>query len=375
MTGDRLRIVLSGMLAGIPGQGGASWAVLQYLLGLRRLGHEVIFVEPVDRGFYRARSVQYFMSLVERFGLAGSAALLDPESGTTFGVRRERLRSFAADADLLLNISGVLDDEELLEAIPVRAFVDLDPAFTQLWCQAEGIDLGFDRHNRFVTIGGRIGSEGCPVPTCGRDWIKTLQPLVLEHWPVADRVEHDALTTVGHWRAYGSIEHEGAHYGQKAHSLRPLLTLPERSGARFKLALGIHRDEKRDLAAMRTHGWQLVHPDTVAATPDSYADFVRGSWAEFALAKSGYAASSCGWFSDRSICYLASGRPVLALDTGFTPDVPTGDGLLAFSTVEEAVAGVDALRSDYGRHRRAARELADEVFESDRVLSRLLSCL
>jgi hypothetical protein len=374
VKGERLRIVLSGMLAGVPGQGGASWAVLQYLLGLRRLGHEVLFVEPVDRGFYRAASVRYFVGLVDRFGLGGSAALLDPETGTGFGVGREAILSFARGADLLLNISGTLADEELLEAVPVRAFVDLDPAFTQLWC-ADGIDLGFDRHNRFVTIGGRIGSPGCRVPTCDRDWLKTLQPLVLEDWPAADRLEHQALTTVGHWRAYGSIEHGGVHYGQKAHALRPLLPLPRKSGARFALALGIHSDEQRDLAAMRMNGWELLQPMNVAGCPDAYARFVRGSWAEFALAKSGYAASGCGWFSDRSICYLASGRPVLALDTGFRADVPSGDGVIAFSTLDEAVAGVESLRAGYARHRAAARELAEDLFDSDRVLSRLLACL
>ena len=235
--------------------------------------------------------------------------------------------------------------------------------------------MGFESHNRFVTIGGRIGSDGCGVPTCGRDWITTLQPLVLASWPVAQSIDHHALTTVGHWRAYGSIEHGGVHYGQKAHALRPLLELPRSSATRFELALGIHPDEEMDLAALRDHGWGLVDPAMVAASPDAYADFVRGSWAEFALAKSGYAASACGWFSDRSICYLASGRPVLALDTGFSEDVPTGDGLLAFSTLAEAVDGVEALRGDYGRHRRAARELAEDVFESDRVLSGLLSCL
>jgi hypothetical protein len=375
MTGDHLRIVLSGMLAGVPGQGGASWAVLQYLLGLRRLGHEVLFVEPVPLDARNAASVEYFSDLVERFELGGGAALLDPQSGITIGMTRDRLESFCSEADLLLNISGTLENEDLLERIPVRAFVDLDPAFTQLWSESEGIDLGFEYHNRFVTIGGRIGSDGCPVPTCGREWIKTLQPLVLERWPVADEIEHHAFTTVGHWRAYGSIECDGVHYGQKAHALRPLLTLPKSSGAHFKLALGIHQDERRDLAALYSHGWSLVNPGRVAATPDSYAHFVRSSWAEFALAKSGYAASCCGWFSDRSICYLASGRPVLALDTGFSPNVPAGEGVLAFSTLEEAEEGIDALRSHYGRHRRAARELAEELFESDRVLSGLLSCL
>jgi hypothetical protein len=360
------------MLAGVPGQGGASWAVLQYVLGLRRLGHDVVFVEPAAP---TAATHAYFDALTARFDLQGRAALLDPATGACTGIDRRRLLDLAAGADLLLNISGLLADEELLAAIEVRAFVDLDPAFTQLWCAAEGIDMGFDRHNRFVTIGGRIGSDDCSVPTCGRDWITTLQPIVLEHWPVAGRVEHGALTTVGHWRAYGSIEHDGVHYGQKAHALRALLELPGRAGARFALALGIHRDEWRDLAALDGHGWELLDPDAVACTPDVYAAFVRGSWAEFGLAKSGYAASKCGWFSDRSVCYLASGRPVLALDTGFEPDIPTGAGLLAFSTVEEAVGGVDDLRGDYERHRRGARALAEDLFDSDRVLGRLLACL
>ena len=367
-----LRIVVSGMLAGVPGQGGASWAVLQYVLGLRRLGHDVVFVEPATP---TAATRTYFDDVVARFDLGGRAALLDPATGACTGVDRARLVELAAGADLLLNISGLLADEELLGAIGVRAFVDLDPAFTQLWCAADGLDMGFDRHNRFVTIGGRIGSDGCDVPTCGREWITTLQPIVLEHWPVADELRLGALTTVGHWRAYGSIEHGGVHYGQKAHALRALLELPRRADARFALALGIHRDEWRDLAALDVHGWELLDPDAVACTPDAYAAFVRGSWAEFGLAKSGYAASACGWFSDRSVCYLASGRPVLALDTGFAADIPTGEGLLAFSTVDEAVGGVAELRCSYERHRRAARALAEDLFASDRVLGRLLECL
>lgn len=367
-----MRIVVSGMLAGDPGQGGASWAVLQYVLGLRRLGHEVVFVEPAAA---TATTLAYFDDLVARFDLRGAAALLDPADGACRGIDRGRLLDLAAGADLLLNISGVLADDALLDTIGVRAFVDLDPAFTQLWCAAEGIDMGFDRHNRFVTIGGRIGTDGCSVPTCGRAWIATLQPIVLEHWPVADRLEHDALTTVGNWRAYGSIEHGGVRYGQKAHALRALIDLPRQADERFALALGIDPAERRDLAALGDHGWELLDPAAVACTPDAYAHFVRGSWAEFGLAKSGYAASACGWFSDRSVCYLASGRPVLALDTGFGADIPTGAGLLAFSTVDEAVAGVAELRGGYARHRRAARALAEDLFDSDRVLRRLLACL
>src|SRR5215210_1695158 len=361
------------MLAGIPGQGGASWAVLQYLLGLRRLGHDVVFVEPATAG---PAIEAYFAAVAEQFGLEGRAALLDPDTGETTGLSRPALLHAVAGADLLLNLSGMLADEEVLAAAGLRAFVDLDPAFTQLWHAVEGIDMGFARHDRFVTIGRRIGSDGCTVPTCGREWLTTPQPVVLEHWPVADELRHDGFTTVGHWRAYGSIIHDGVLYGQKAHSVRALVDLPARAAsARFTPALGIHPDETRDLEALREHGWELLDPAVVAATPDAYGSFVRGSWAEIGVAKSGYVASACGWFSDRSVCYLASGRPVLAQDTGFAADLPTGDGLLAFSTVDGAAAGVGALRGDYARHRRSARALAEEVFESDRVLTRLLESL
>jgi hypothetical protein len=365
-----MTIILSGMLAGVPRQGGASWAVLQYLLGLRRLGHRVVFVEPVDD---LGRSAPYLRELAGAFGL--SAALVDRDSGDTAGISRARLLEVAEGADLLLNLAGVMTDEEILERIPVRAFVDLDPAFTQLWHDAEGLDLGLDRHNRFVTIGQALGSAGCAIPTCGRTWITTPPPIVLEHWPVADTLPSDALTTIGHWRAYGSIDHRGIRYGQKAHSLRPLFDAPARAGARFALALGIHPDETSDLDALRRHGWELIDPDLAAGTPRRYRDFVQRSWAEFGLAKEGYVRSSCGWFSDRSLCYLASGRPVLAQDTGFSRYVPTGEGLIAFRTAEDLAAGVESLRCRYEHHRHAARAIAAELFDSDRVLSRLLACL
>ncbi|UGS35723.1 hypothetical protein DSM104329_02118 [Capillimicrobium parvum] len=365
------------MLAGVPRQGGATWAVLQYVLGLRRLGHDVLFVEPVDHdgaALERTPAAAYFRDVVARFGLAGRAALLDASGGATLGLRRGELDRLIGGADVLLNLSGMLD-APIMDRVPVRAFVDLDPGFTQLWHEAQGIDLGFDRHNRFVTVGQSVGAAGGRVPSAGRPWISTLPPVVLEHWPVADRPASPRLTTIGHWRAYGSIEHQGVHYGQKAHSLRRLIDLPRRLGVRVMLALGIHPDETEDIAALHRHGWQLSDPDVAAGTPRRYEDFVRCSWAELGIAKSGYVAADCGWFSDRSVCYLATGRPVIAQETGFSEHLPTGDGLLAFRTGDEAVAAVEALRRDYPRHRRAARAIAEEVFESDRVLSRLLACL
>jgi hypothetical protein len=154
--------------------------------------------------------------------------------------------------------------------------------------------------------------------------------------------------------------------------MRELIRLPTRTDRRFLLAMSIHPDERRDLDALSENGWQLVDPAVVAGTPQAYGDFIRNSWAEIGIAKSGYVRSRCGWFSDRSACYLASGRPVLAQETGFGNHLPVGEGLLSFSTEEEAVAGIDRLASDYPRHSRAAQQVAEDLFRSDVVLSRLL---
>jgi hypothetical protein len=376
---EKLKILVSGMIAGVPNQGGASWSILQYVLGLTALGHEVVLVEPVDTAslgpagapLERSSAAAYFREVVAELGLEERSALLAAGSEDTVGLPYDRLRTLLADADVLLNVSGMLTDTELAGGIPTRVYLDLDPAFNQLW-HAGGIDMRFDFHTHFVTVGQAIGDPECHVPDCGRDWIATVPPVVLEHWPVAGAVELDALTTVGHWRGYGSVEHEGVHYGQKAHSLRPLIELPTLTDARFVLALGIHPDETRDLEALANNGWELVDPLEVAGTPDSYRAFVQGSWAEFGIAKSGYVLSRSGWFSDRSACYLASGRPVIAQETGFSRFLPTGEGLFAFEGVDDALGAIETVRADYGRHARAARRLAEELLDSNRVLPRLL---
>ncbi|MEJ7843329.1 MAG: hypothetical protein WKF95_16310, partial [Rubrobacter sp.] len=309
------------------------------------------------------------------FGMGHSSALLLAGTRQTVGLPYERLRETARRADVLVNISGLLADEALTESVPLRAYLDLDPAFTQLWHAAEGIDMRFAAHSHFVTVGQAIGDPGCGVPTYGLEWITTPQPVVLEHWPAAGPVVRNALTTVANWRGYGSIEHEGVFYGQKAHSWRQFFTLPTRTRERFAPALAIHPQESKDLAALRANGWRLVDPGRVARTPASYQRFVRGSKAEFGIAKGGYVAARCGWFSDRSVCYLASGRPVIAQETGFSRFLPVGAGLFAFETIDGALASIEALNGDYARHARAARAVAEEYFDSDRVLGRLLAKL
>jgi hypothetical protein len=395
------------MIAGDPYQGGATWAVLQYWLGLRRLGHDVYFIEPVAesalrpadtkpsvgnalRGVpepedrvsppsterHRGRSLQksanaaYFKKVLRRFGLEDHGALLIGRE--CFGRDFQELRNIARRADLLINISGMLTVPALTEPIARRVYLDLDPAFNQLWQAVQGIDMRFAGHTHFVTIGLAIGTPECRTPTCGHEWLKTLQPIVLEHWPTAERIEYDGLTTIGNWRGYGSIEHEGTLYGQKAHSLRRFIELPMRTKERFLPALAIHAHEERDLAALARHGWTLLDPAEVAATPDDYRQFIQCSKAELGIAKSGYVASRCGWFSDRSICYLASARPVIAQETGFSRSLPVGEGLFAFDSADEALAAIDEVNHDYPRHARAARRIAEEYFDSDKVLGRML---
>jgi hypothetical protein len=379
MTSGKRRILVAGRMASSPGQGGATWAVLQYLLGLSRLGHEVYFVEqlsddvlPESPTLSTSAIARYFRTIVSDWELSNRAALWRVGTTETVGMEYSRLCAVAGEVDLLINLSGALRDRTLMDRIPVRAYVDLDPAFTQLWQAHDGIDMGFSGHTHFATVGQAIGAEGNRIPTCGLEWIGMVPPVVLDLWPVARRTVRHAFTTVGNWRGYGSIWVGETHYGQKAHSLRPFITLPRDVGVPFVLALGIHPAEIADLEALAANRWSILDPLKVAGTPRAYRRFVAGSWAEFGIAKSGYVLSRSGWLSDRSVCYLASGRPALVQDTGIGAFLPIGEGLLPFTTYEDVIEASERLVRDYARHRRAARALAEEFFDSARVLSQFI---
>jgi hypothetical protein len=375
-----LTIVLSGMIAADPYQGGATWALLQYLLGFQRLGHSVYFIEPLPEASLAPNgaapensiNARYFRDVIAAFQQEASSALLSFGTRETVGLTYQRLVQVSRKADVLINISGMLTDPELTARIPIRVYLDLDPAFNQLWQATQAIDMRFEGHTHFVTIGQAIGRPDCLVPDCGRAWLTTFQPVVLERWPRATAIVYDGLTTIGNWRGYGSIEYGGVLFGQKVHSLRRFLSLPTRTRERFLMALAIHPEEQKDLRDLAENGWHLLDPGRLASHPADYQRFIQGSKAEFGIAKSGYVASRCGWFSDRSACYLASGRPVIAQETGFSEYLPTGAGLFGFTSLEDVLAAIEALRSEYGRHSGAARALAEEYFDSDKVLTRLL---
>jgi hypothetical protein len=274
-----------------------------------------------------------------------------------------------------LNLSGCLSEGELTAAIPVRAYLDLDPAFTQLWHHAESHDAGLEGHTHFVTVGWGIGEPDSPIPTSGISWHHLLPPVVLSRWTPDRPVAHDAMTTVGNWRSYGAVLYNGVHYGQRVHSFRQFFSLPGRTPVPLAPALAIHPSETADLAALRDHGWLVLDPRPISSSPAAYREFVRTSRGELSIAKSGYVESRSGWFSDRSACYLASGRPVVAQDTGFGRRLPTGRGLLSFTTTEEAAAALDRINAEYALHARAARRIAAAELDSAVVLGGLLDHL
>lgn len=376
-------ILVGGSVAQRPGSGGHTWVFLQYLMGFRRLGHDVVLVDRLepDMCFDAAgqpcdvedsENLRYLGAVMERFGLGQSWGVLYDGGSRSLGMSRAALERAAGGSALILNVNGFVDDPEVMRRVGLRAYLDIDPGFGQMW-RALGLHDMFEGHDAYVTIGERIGAPDCTVPTCGLDWITTPQPVVLDEWPETDAPAEGAFTSVASWRGpFAPIDYEGVTYGLRVHEFRRFAELPRRSDERFEIALDIHEAETPDLELLGANGWHLTDPAVEAADPCAYRAYVQRSKAELMIAKGMYVASRSGWVSDRSICYLASGRPVVAQETGFSELYPTGSGLLAFEDLDGAVSGVEAVAADPGRHARAARALAAEHFDSDRVLGRLL---
>jgi hypothetical protein len=338
-------VAVAGALADKAGSGGEAWVRLTYALGLRRLGCEVRLIE--DAAAASREATEYAARVAARFGL-------------DYGPAED-----AAPADLLVDISGNIRSEELRSRFARTAFVDIDPGFTQFWHE-RGLEQ-IPEYDVYFTIGTNIGKRGCPIPTCGIEWRHTRPPVVLDEWPIAD-AGFDRFTTVATWRSpFGPIE----PYGLKHHQWRRFIELPGLTGLPFEAALAIDPADAADRDALEDNGWRLVDPEVVVE-PDGFRDYVRGSGAEFSPAQGIYVETRSGWVSDRSVRYLASGRPVLVQDTGLASTLPVGWGMLLFRTAGEAAAGAQAIVADYGSHAQEARALAEEHFDSDKVLAALL---
>jgi hypothetical protein len=379
-------VVVAGALANKPANGGEAWVRMSWARGLERLGCEVTFVEQISdahctdgngqhAAFEASENLQWFRDVTRTFGMGARASLIC-DTRETDGIQFPDMLDIAADADLLVNISGHLHDEALKKAFRNRAYVDIDPGFTQFWHADGNRGARLDGHERYFTIGENIGSSGCPIPTGQLPWRATRQPLVLEDWPVVPSppVEDAWFTTVATWRGpFGPIERDRRRFGLKAHEFRKYITIPELVEARFRAALAIHPSERDDIELLRAHGWHLADPRRAAGTAEGFAQFVAGSTAEFSVAQGIYVETSSGWFSDRTTRYLATGRPALVQDTGFSRQLPAEKGLVAFSTLAEAIEGARAILDDYEAHASAARAVAEGYFDSDVVLARFLN--
>jgi hypothetical protein len=379
--------IVSGALANKPFNGGEAWVRLSWALGLRRLGFDVYFVEELESGacvddsgvpapFSASANRAYFESVVRDFGFDGRAGLLCDGGEEGAGLDLEEIVEIAAQTDVLFNLSGHLKIASVLSGPQARVYVDLDPGFTQAWHADESLGFRLDGHDRYVTVGLNVGTPRWPIPACGIEWITTLPPVVLEEWPQRPAPSGPPrFTTVARWRSpYGGLRVGGREMGLKHHQMRRMIELPERvDGVTFEIALDIHPDDSQDLEALRGHGWRVVDPRHVAATPQAFRNYVGGSGAEFSVAQGVYAETGSGWFSDRTAAYLACGRPVLVQDTGL--DTSLGGeraGLLAFTTIEHAVPSAEKIAGDYAAHAVAARALAETHLDSDQVLGLLL---
>ena len=368
-----MKVVLAGIVGRYP-FGGVAWCALMYLLGLRDLGHEVFYVEDTGECIYDPE--RNTISADPSYGLAHIDATLAPHGlrdrwsfvnydGSYHGRDRNAVRDACASADLFVNLSGgswFWRDEYL--RIPRRVYIDSDPAFTQISLVTREPSLRefFGHFDHVFTFGSNVGTPASPLPTAGLHWHRTWQPVVLSEWQVAGPPLQRRFSTVMTWqiKSFADIG------GNKDQQFVRFIELPARVGDRFELAVnGPHE-------LLRSHGWRTVDAMGVSRGLDDYRAFIRGSYAEFGVAKHTYVDSHSGWFSDRTECYLASGRPALVQDTGWTAHLPHDTGLLSFTTIEEAADGIARIDADYAAHARRARAIAEEHFRADLVLPRLL---
>jgi hypothetical protein len=381
---ERLRVVVLGMMGRCP-YGGQTWGYLNWMLGLHKLGHEVWYIEddsvwpydPVKNsltsdGRYAATHIQHSM---EQIGLGDRWAYrLHGEAGS-WGLDEARTVELYASCDLLLNIAGAvaLRDEHL--AARMRVLVQTDPVTMELRL-AMGDDstrLAFANHHVVATYGENYGAPDCGVPLNGIRYVKTRQATDGEWWNVVYDPAATAFTTIGNYRQSGSdVWFNGEWYRWSKHyEWEKFLTLAERTSQPFEIATT--HDDAIDRARLESHGWRLkaAHPFTLDVF-GAYRDYFRESRGAFTVAKDQNVRLRSGWFSDREACYLASGKPVITQDTGFGAVLPTGEGLFAVNTVDDAHTAIDAINGDYARHCAAARAIAEEFFDATKVAKRLL---
>ncbi len=372
-----MTIIFSGAI-GQSGLGGQAWANLQYLIGLRELGHEVFYLEDCGESswiynweagewtFDIAYPAAYVRECLKPFGFKGRWIYRAGQESV--GMPLADFQKACASADLFI-----------MRAIPIwnwrpeydgpkrRIFIDVDPGFTQMTIESgdKGLAEAIQRCDRLFTVGQRFGAADCLCPTNGWEWLKTLPPVALSHWPFIEAGPQTHFTSIMRWSGFHDANYQGKSYGQKDQEFARFLDLPKLTSQKFRLALN-------GPDSLAEYGWEIVPGEVATRTPAGYQQFIQQSRAEFGVAKHGYVQMRGGWFSDRSVCYLASGRPLLLQDTGLTDWLPESEGVLTFGDMKGVLDGIERINADYSHRCRAARDLAENVFATGKVLPCLL---
>ncbi|MEW6442457.1 MAG: hypothetical protein AB1640_16080 [bacterium] len=380
--GRRKKLLLLHLVGQYP-MAGIVWQAVHHLIGLERLGYEVYYVEDSGAPPYdpRARSivedatygVETIRRMMKRFDLGDRWAYWDPAHDACYGMTRPKLFELYREADGLVNICGATRIREEHLSCPVRVYLETDPVFEQIkLAQGDETTKAFlDAHTHHFTYGENLGGPGCPIPLERYDWKTTRPPVVLDLWGPRATPPGRFYSTLGSMYNVGKdITFRGERYYWSKHvGFTRFLDLPQLSSRPFELAMEVPRPEMR--ALIRQKGWSLVDPLTKSRDPDLYQDYIYGCRGEFSVSKDLVVRTQSGWFSDRSVCYLAAARPVIVQETGFSRFVPTGRGLFAFNSVEEALQAVEQIESDYAGHCRAAREIAGECYDAGKLLSKI----
>jgi hypothetical protein len=383
----RARVVVLGIVARSP-FAGVAWQALHYIEALRRLGCDAYYVEDTgawsydpeqetltDDGGYAARYLARLMTwakLPDRWAYRAGG-----EGGRVFGLSDLGFAELFARTDAVFNVTAatVLREEHL--KVPVRVYVETDPVLAQIEV-AQGREFTLEflaAHTHHFTFGENLGTPRCPIPVQRFRYRPTRQPVVRTWWPIRSAPSSTPIraTTVASWHQTGKdIEWQGQVYTWSKHrQFLRFIDAPRRS--RVALELMLTRTDDATRAMLDAHGWRVG--DAVGLSRDilPYRDYITGSDAEFTVAKDQYVLPRSGWFSDRSACYLAAGKPVVTQDTGFGDVLPTGRGLFAFQTMDDVVAALDAIASNPAAHGRAAAEIAAEFFDAERIVGRMLA--
>jgi hypothetical protein len=384
----RRRIIVMGYIGQFP-ISGVIWQHLHYIVGLQRLGYEVYYIEdttiypynPVN--FDTSRDCRYAVDMLARladqFGFrnhwAYSARFLDPPQ--TFGLDSGKIRRLYREADAILNVCGAQELNEDLVRSERLIYVESDPGFHQIKLDQGDEDTRekLTHHKVLFSFGESIGdSSSFPVPLNGFNWLPTRQPVVIDFWRTESAPRSKAVfTTVANWstRGFKDITWNGQTFlWSKVDNFLRFIEVPRVVGRKFEIATDIKVESTAEL--FRRNGWRLTDPYRLSESPELYRSYVRASRGEFTVSKENVVQLNTGWFSDRSACYLAAGRPVITQETGFTRHYGGDRGLFSFSTIEEIKEAETAIRADYATHSRAAYEIACEYFEAEKVLTSLL---